>query len=407
MVAGQKTGGRFKEHERGQAEAPNLEPDWGSVSLQVGGHTPWGEAQSVQELAPGITIVDTDSHGGVRLSPERNAAIPAALRRSSRWYEEDCDLSIVASQFPEAFDYHRTGDIDSIRERHIANVKDYYPDEWEKATGEIVTAAESRARDQQEFDARTRDRMVARARYSAITDPDSVVVMAKRSADGADAEFLVPRTEIGDKVHRFVVDETRHPMLPPAEPTPENEADKPKPVVVDLALVQNDNSVTTAAKNRIMSDLTQRWRDENGNVRTFHTILAEDGAVERAVYTEGVSRSYAIVGKDCSSYRVSKATWDYLADRIPDRRTPAQVAAQDLAIAHAKLEKDDRWDLTKTRKLRDTYEALKRRTEALREAERKADIAANGTWEEQAERSDRERRQAQAARERLAKITIE
>lgn len=72
--------------------------------------TPWGPADSVQTLAPGIISYSTPSHGGIELSPERNRLIPEAIKAATfkqlgqkGWYEEDCDWAIVAHYFPEAF----------------------------------------------------------------------------------------------------------------------------------------------------------------------------------------------------------------------------------------------------------------------------------------------------------------
>lgn len=76
--------------------------------------TPWGHPDSVTELAPGIVSYSTPSHGGIWLSPERVAEMPKPLREfvpfggpqagPGRWFEEDCDWSVVAAAFPEYFD---------------------------------------------------------------------------------------------------------------------------------------------------------------------------------------------------------------------------------------------------------------------------------------------------------------
>jgi len=70
--------------------------------------TPWGIADSVTEVAPGITFYSTPSHGGYHLSPERRAAMPPAIRDKEtfargNWYEEDCDWALVALAFPAYF----------------------------------------------------------------------------------------------------------------------------------------------------------------------------------------------------------------------------------------------------------------------------------------------------------------
>ena len=45
-------------------------------------HTPWGPPQDIEELAEGVLRVSTASHGGLKLSRERWAEIPAAVRRT-------------------------------------------------------------------------------------------------------------------------------------------------------------------------------------------------------------------------------------------------------------------------------------------------------------------------------------
>jgi hypothetical protein len=75
--------------------------------------TPWGPAQTTREIAPGITLYTTASHGGFHLSAARVASMPKALREfvpfggeqrgPGRWFEEDCDWSVVALAFPQFF----------------------------------------------------------------------------------------------------------------------------------------------------------------------------------------------------------------------------------------------------------------------------------------------------------------
>lgn len=71
--------------------------------------TPWGPAQTIDELAPGVAHYTTASHGGIYVSPERARQIPAPMRaatftRSPNWYEEDCDwcIPVVALGLTEA-----------------------------------------------------------------------------------------------------------------------------------------------------------------------------------------------------------------------------------------------------------------------------------------------------------------
>jgi hypothetical protein len=72
--------------------------------------TPWGAADYVKPIAPGIEFVGTPSHGGYHLSRENVLAMPAAWRAASfngqgerGWFEEDCDWCMVALTFPQHF----------------------------------------------------------------------------------------------------------------------------------------------------------------------------------------------------------------------------------------------------------------------------------------------------------------
>ncbi|CAB4158610.1 hypothetical protein UFOVP703_21 [uncultured Caudovirales phage] len=71
--------------------------------------TPWGTAELVEVVAPGIRRVHTARHGGYHLAPERIAQMPEALRciptfQPHPWFEEDCDWILVVLSFPDLFD---------------------------------------------------------------------------------------------------------------------------------------------------------------------------------------------------------------------------------------------------------------------------------------------------------------
>ena len=61
-------------------------------------YTPWGWTRDVEELAEGVWRVTTPSHGGLKLSRERWAELPAVLRDAmytQTFAEEDCEEPIV------------------------------------------------------------------------------------------------------------------------------------------------------------------------------------------------------------------------------------------------------------------------------------------------------------------------
>jgi len=74
--------------------------------------TPWGYADHVREIAPGIIEYSTPSHGGIYLSAELLEAMPSKFRSftpwaGDGWYEEDCDWAIAVVSFPEIFSTDR------------------------------------------------------------------------------------------------------------------------------------------------------------------------------------------------------------------------------------------------------------------------------------------------------------
>lgn len=89
--------------------------------------TPWGPAQDMHEIALGLYLVETPSHGGYFLEQEINDLVPHALREStfcgngfSGWYEEDCDWAIVVVCFPEFFSSKKYNEALNIMEAHHA-----------------------------------------------------------------------------------------------------------------------------------------------------------------------------------------------------------------------------------------------------------------------------------------------
>jgi hypothetical protein len=75
-------------------------------------NTPWGAPQTVEQIAPGIWVVTTASHGGFYLEADALSRIPAAHQRyaaewshgfGAAWFEEDCAAYCVIAAYPEHF----------------------------------------------------------------------------------------------------------------------------------------------------------------------------------------------------------------------------------------------------------------------------------------------------------------
>lgn len=169
--------------------------------------TPWGGSQSVTVYDEGVELHATASHGGFRLSPERNAAVPEAFRRADGWYEEDIDCAAVALAFPQLF----TG-----RERRVADAvaRNWRPDAYEAWSGRTLEPGESNVKDRNAYlAAHAVDWLAISARRSP-EDVGTVVVTAslggKRGGNVETKEFLVPASEYTTG-RPFLIDPARHP----------------------------------------------------------------------------------------------------------------------------------------------------------------------------------------------------
>lgn len=105
-------------------------------AIAKGSRTPWGAAQWVDEVLPGMTNVSTAGHGGIFLGRERNSLIPPYMRNASGWYEEDCEWSIpfcvfeaelVAHGIPCCFNQKTIAD-----GLHKKTLRQWYPQWYEK-----------------------------------------------------------------------------------------------------------------------------------------------------------------------------------------------------------------------------------------------------------------------------------
>jgi hypothetical protein len=103
--------------------------------MNMGTWTPWGTADWTTHIARGIVSYSTPGHGGIHLSPTRQAEMPDSLMVESGWYEEDCDWALVAIAFPSYFakEYDQAKD----------TVRNWHPDRYEKFFGVTLKPEES------------------------------------------------------------------------------------------------------------------------------------------------------------------------------------------------------------------------------------------------------------------------
>lgn len=98
-----------------------------TVKCETYVHTPWGPAQYLDTIADGIEFYSTAGHGGIKLSPERHAAVQQSYPNfttfaGGAWYEEDCDVAVVMATFPEYFGPESV----AAAQQAIQNDPDYY-----------------------------------------------------------------------------------------------------------------------------------------------------------------------------------------------------------------------------------------------------------------------------------------
>lgn len=106
--------------------------------------TPWGKAQSIEQQADGIRFITTASHGGFKLDRQRNAQVPACLRRAGGWYEEDVEYAIVYLIFG-------LGASSGELEYYKQVIKDHWPEAWEQYSGEKLELKDSRVLREKDF----------------------------------------------------------------------------------------------------------------------------------------------------------------------------------------------------------------------------------------------------------------
>lgn len=178
--------------------------------------SPWGAIQDKKELAPGIWQVSTAGHGGIKLSRERNAAMPGYMRNEGGWYEEDCEWAKAAVVHPIGF--QRVIKIEGKPDRSEFDIametfRNWHPDQYERFTGVPLQRGQSLIRDEQLFKAENHNNFVVTAAWgdwAHWVTKGKVGVVAKRDSDNTEKWFLVDGEAYKTKQLRyFVIDLTR------------------------------------------------------------------------------------------------------------------------------------------------------------------------------------------------------
>ena len=176
-------------------------------SRNAAGSTPWGTADTAMTFCRGITFYTTPGHGGFKVSKGMLKQMHPILVQDDGWYEEDCEASKVAVAFPQHF-------CTTAVEQSIASMKNWYPDEWAKFSGENVFVDES---------------LTLRKRAFHKANADKWVVISAQQVDGMvlatatkgglrqqyggprvpERKFLIPTDDYRDRhTFGFVIDNT-------------------------------------------------------------------------------------------------------------------------------------------------------------------------------------------------------
>lgn len=270
----------------------------------------WGKANHVSEVAPGVAFADCEGHGGYRLSRERNMDIPKPLRRD--WYEEDTEAHIVGMYHPDVFNH----DGDSSKQA----VKDYYPDDYEKATGRTLEFGESEGRDAQEYARAHTDDWELR---SALAENGAVTAIYSRGKEKR--ELTIPDDEFTSLRKNAPTHGRFRPHSTPLsdeqiESYP-NKDISPKPTARYRGV--DTSSLTTYQAKNADDELDRPVRySSNGPVTSLREQV-EDGMVESktSIESRGKREYYVAISDvpegeatDMSTglIKVKKSTWDAL-----------------------------------------------------------------------------------------------
>lgn len=180
-------------------------------------YTPWGDSDSQKILAPGILSLSTPSHGGIKVEKELNQLIPAYMRASDGFYEEDVDWAIVATVYPHAFTAEQ-------RKEAKKTLRDWIPMAYEMYYKEVIPPGGSHAKDEIAFKILHKNDYIgigAWGDWHPQVPKEHVVVFAGRGGRTADyklpkdaAYFVVPQDEYETHgPHGFVIDESKHPRI--------------------------------------------------------------------------------------------------------------------------------------------------------------------------------------------------
>lgn len=175
--------------------------------------TPWGTSQGSSRIAWGITFYSTASHGGIKLSPTKQAEMPPELRNKYPWYEEDDEVAKVIVGLPEYF----SNDEYILAKDKLLNV---FPKCFEAHFNITLQEGESKKKDKQFFLERNKENMLVVSTEYYNEDQNLLKCHAVLGGDRSHKEppyaesYIVDADEYKDYMRninfQFVIDKDKH-----------------------------------------------------------------------------------------------------------------------------------------------------------------------------------------------------
>jgi hypothetical protein len=190
--------------------------------------TPWGPAQSVEILAPGIGLVHTAGHGGIKCDRATNAAIPAVWRAANGWHEEDCACAIPFFFHATLLDLHAPAWLKESLTKYPAlnTLKTTFWQTYEAFFNVTLQPGESCTKDQDLFYQQHANDLIGCSAFGdcfAGVPTGKVALVSKPGGYMGKSQierwFLVPQDEYAARSGPFLIDPTRHTEIPAFDPS--------------------------------------------------------------------------------------------------------------------------------------------------------------------------------------------
>lgn len=194
--------------------------------------TPWGRADHVKQVIPGMWWVSTPSHGGFYLSLERMLRMPDWAIATPRWadgpwFEEDCEWCIPVIVFWDEFKHsEKAASQPDTYVNAVDTLKNWHPARYEAWTGKTLIVGESFINDERLFAEATKTSWVSIANVGDWHEKvpkgfiGATATLGGKRGDGRSPSpicryFLVPELDYREdftlgKAHGLVIDLTKH-----------------------------------------------------------------------------------------------------------------------------------------------------------------------------------------------------